>query len=72
MSAHTVWNTSKPVASEIVGVDFTSFSTEDILQASVKQVVNPVTFDETSLHIRPNPGGLYDPALGANKDLSIV
>ncbi|KAF8455247.1 Rpa190 RNA polymerase I subunit A190 [Kalaharituber pfeilii] len=67
----TAWNISRPVASEIVSVDFKTFSTEDILKASVKQIVNPTTFDDTPLHIRPNEGGLYDPALGANRDLGI-
>ncbi|KAF8423226.1 RNA polymerase Rpb1 [Tirmania nivea] len=65
----TAWNISRPVASEITSVDFTAFTTDDILSASVKQIVNPATFDETSIHIRPNDGGLYDPALGASKDL---
>lgn len=65
----TTWNISRPVASEISSVDFTVFTTEDILKTSVKQIVNPLTFDETSIHIRPNGGGLYDPALGACRDL---
>lgn len=60
------------MASEITSVDFTTFTTDDILSASVKQIVNPATFDETSIHVRPNEGGLYDPALGANKDLGTL
>ena len=68
----TAWSISRPVSSEIVGVDFSTFSTEEILKASVKQIVNPSTFDDSSVHVRPNPGGLYDPALGANKDLNIA
>ncbi|KAI5789730.1 hypothetical protein DFH27DRAFT_571828 [Peziza echinospora] len=68
----TAWNISRPVASQITSVDFSTFSTEDIVKASVKQIVNPTTFDDTSIHIRPNAGGLYDPALGANRELGIV
>lgn len=65
------WNISKPVASEIVGVDFKCFSTEEILKVSVKQIVNPVTFDGNTHHIRATSGGLYDAALGANRDLGM-
>lgn len=64
-------NISNPVASEVTSVDFTFLSTEDILNVSVKQIVNPVTFENTAPGSIPVPvsGGLYDPALGASDAL---
>lgn len=64
-------NISNPVASEVTSVDFTFLSTEDIHNLSVKQIVNPVTFESTAPGTTPVPvlGGLYDPALGASETL---
>ena len=58
-------NISQPVASHIGSVDFGLLSSEDVKSISVKQILNPTTFD-TLLH--PVPGGLYDAALGAWSD----
>ena len=41
--------------------DFRVYSGAEILQLSVKEIVNPQTFD---LLQNPIPGGLHDPALG--------
>ncbi|EPS35469.1 hypothetical protein H072_11162 [Dactylellina haptotyla CBS 200.50] len=54
-------NISNPISSEINAVHFGFLSTKDILAISVKQVVNPSTFDVNG---NPVDGGLYDPALG--------
>ena len=64
-------NISNPVASEVTGVDFRFFSTEEIQRVSVKQVVNPVTFEDAIPGKIPVAvaGGLYDPALGASAAL---
>ncbi len=64
-------NVSNPVASEVTSVDFNILSTEDIQRVSVKQIVNPVTFNNTVAGKIPVPttGGLYDPALGASDAL---
>jgi len=55
------YNISNPVSSEVDAVQFGFLSTEDILSISVKQIVNPVTFDGNG---NPRDGGLYDSALG--------
>ncbi|KAF3284372.1 hypothetical protein TWF970_011583 [Orbilia oligospora] len=54
-------NISNPISSEINAVHFGFLSTKDILSISVKQIVNPSTFDVNG---NPVDGGLYDPALG--------
>ncbi|KAK6331541.1 hypothetical protein TWF730_004615 [Orbilia blumenaviensis] len=54
-------NISNPISSEINAVHFGFLSTKDILSLSVKQIVNPSTFDVNG---NPVDGGLYDPALG--------
>jgi len=61
-------NISNPVASEVTGVDFTFLCKEDITKLSVKQIVNPATFETVIPGKVPVPvvGGLYDPALGAS------
>ena len=43
------------------GIIFSLFSANDIKSLSVKQIVNPDTFDSLN---NPNPSGLYDSALG--------
>ena len=55
-------NFSRPVASNIVGVDFTIYSDEEIKKLSVKRIHNTPTLDSFN---NPVPGGLYDPAMGA-------
>ncbi|KAI5481516.1 DNA-directed RNA polymerase I subunit RPA1 [Pseudohyphozyma bogoriensis] len=59
-----VWegmNISTPVSSQVSSISFSSLHSSDIRQISVKQVVNPVLFDNLN---QPNAGGLYDPAFG--------
>jgi DNA-directed RNA polymerase I subunit RPA1 len=43
------------------GVHFSSFSTAETKQLSVKELTNPVSFDSLQ---HPTIGGLYDPAMG--------
>ncbi|PWW79184.1 beta and beta-prime subunits of DNA dependent RNA-polymerase, partial [Tuber magnatum] len=64
-------NISNPVASEVTGVNFTFLCKEDITKLSVKQIVNPATFETVIPGKVPVPviGGLYDPALGASDAL---
>ncbi|KWU44120.1 DNA-directed RNA polymerase [Rhodotorula sp. JG-1b] len=50
-----------PVASQVSTVSFSSLHGPDIRRISVKQVVNPVLFDNLN---NPNAGALYDPAFG--------
>ncbi|KAJ3114686.1 hypothetical protein HDU96_001778 [Phlyctochytrium bullatum] len=54
-------NISAPVSSEVVGISFSFYSTEELRKLSVKAIYNPVLLD-TQGH--PSAGGLYDPALG--------
>ncbi|RFU34543.1 hypothetical protein B7463_g1831, partial [Scytalidium lignicola] len=58
-------NISQSIPSAIGRVDFAFLSAAEIKCLSVKKIQNPITFD-TLLH--PVPGGLYDPALGAQGD----
>ncbi|KAG0126700.1 hypothetical protein HOY82DRAFT_491376 [Tuber indicum] len=64
-------NISNPVSSEVTGVNFTFLCKDDITKLSVKQVVNPATFETVIPGNVPVPvvGGLYDPALGASDAL---
>lgn len=64
-------NISNPVASEITSVDFSPLSEAEIKRISVKQIVNPLTFEPVEPGRVPIPilGGLYDPALGAWESL---
>ncbi|GAA5924234.1 hypothetical protein JCM10213_004528 [Rhodosporidiobolus nylandii] len=50
-----------PVSSQITSLSFSYLHAPDIRRVSVKQVVNPVLFDNLN---NPNAGGLYDPAFG--------
>ncbi|GAA5891337.1 hypothetical protein JCM6882_004661 [Rhodosporidiobolus microsporus] len=50
-----------PISSQITSVSFSYLHGPDIKRLSVKQVVNPVLFDNLN---SPNAGGLYDPAFG--------
>ncbi|KAI0033330.1 hypothetical protein K488DRAFT_47922 [Vararia minispora EC-137] len=54
-------NVSQPIPSSVVSIAFSFLTAEEIRRISVKQIVNPVLLDDLN---RPNPGGLYDPALG--------
>eukprot|EP00058_Branchiostoma_floridae_P008853 XP_002594341.1 hypothetical protein BRAFLDRAFT_201044 [Branchiostoma floridae] len=45
----------------LCGVQFSTYSAEEICRLSVKEVTNPQTFDNL---LHPTTGGLYDPALG--------
>lgn len=58
-------NIAQPVSSQISGVEFSALTEEEIKRTSVKQIVNPTTFDSL---LHPVPGGLYDLALGAFAD----
>lgn len=52
---------AQPVSSSISSVSFSYLHSSDIRRISVKQVVNPVLFDNLN---QPNAGGMYDPAFG--------
>lgn len=52
---------AQPVSAQISSVSFAALHSADIRRISVKQVVNPVLFDNLN---RPNAGGMYDPAFG--------
>ncbi|KAF9193699.1 hypothetical protein BGZ51_002363 [Haplosporangium sp. Z 767] len=54
-------NIAKPMGTEVTSVAFSFYDAEEIKQISVKQIVNPVLFDNLN---HPTKGGLYDPALG--------
>ncbi|KAL1914900.1 uncharacterized protein VTP21DRAFT_7816 [Calcarisporiella thermophila] len=54
-------NIARPVGSEISSVSFSLYDSEEIKKISVKQIINPVIFDNL---MHPTKGGLYDPALG--------
>ncbi|KAL2914542.1 hypothetical protein HK105_205893 [Polyrhizophydium stewartii] len=59
-------NIANPVSAEVRAVHFSFYKTADIRKLSVKQITNPLIFDNLD---HPTVGGLYDPALGpANKD----
>ena len=52
---------SKIIQHEIAGVRFDMFTPEITRRISIKQITNPIPFDNLR---RANPDGLYDPALG--------
>lgn len=54
-------NISAPISREISEVAFSFMNSEEIRGLSVKQIVNPVLFDNLN---HPNQSGLYDQALG--------
>lgn len=54
-------NVSESITSSVESLSFYSLGPDDIRRISVKQIINPVLLDDLN---RPNPGGLYDPALG--------
>ncbi|KAG0333776.1 hypothetical protein BG000_008894 [Podila horticola] len=54
-------NIARPNGSEVTSVAFSFYDADEIKQISVKQIVNPVLFDNLN---HPTKGGLYDPALG--------
>ncbi|KAF9582603.1 hypothetical protein BGW38_010985 [Lunasporangiospora selenospora] len=54
-------NIARPIGSEVTSVSFSFYNADEIKQISVKQIVNPVLFDNLN---HPTKGGLYDPALG--------
>ena len=54
-------NIAQPNGTEITSVAFSFYTAEEVKQISVKQIVNPVLFDNLQ---HPTKGGLYDPALG--------
>ena len=58
-------NVSQPIASQIGSVNFGFLFREEIKALSVKEIVNPETFDSL---LHPVPSGLYDLALGAWSD----
>lgn len=53
---------SKPVGSEIISLDFSVLTPQDIRKLSVKQITNPTVLDNLG---HPISGGLYDLSLGA-------
>ena len=54
-------NICSPLMSTVGKVRFAFYSKEEIERLSVKQITNPVCFDNLD---HPSAGGLYDPALG--------
>ncbi|KAH6595364.1 hypothetical protein BASA50_005882 [Batrachochytrium salamandrivorans] len=54
-------NISNPVSAEVYSVHFSFYNTKDIRKLSVKQITNPLIFDNLD---HPTTHGLYDPALG--------
>ncbi|KAF9955063.1 hypothetical protein BGZ65_003616, partial [Modicella reniformis] len=54
-------NIARPNGTEVTSVAFSFYDAEEIKQISVKQIVNPVLFDNLN---HPTKGGLYDGALG--------
>ena len=60
-----------PISSTVSSVSFSFLTTDDIRRISVKQVTNPVIFDNLN---QPNIGGLYDPALGptTHRDMYVL
>ncbi|KAG0223526.1 hypothetical protein BGW41_005462 [Actinomortierella wolfii] len=54
-------NIARPNGTEVTSVAFSFYDQEEIKAISVKQIVNPVLFDNLN---HPTKGGLYDPALG--------
>ncbi|KAI0268325.1 beta and beta-prime subunits of DNA dependent RNA-polymerase [Gloeopeniophorella convolvens] len=54
-------NISQPISSTVKSISFSFLTTQDVRRISVKQITNPVLLDDLN---RPNPGGLYDSALG--------
>jgi DNA-directed RNA polymerase I subunit RPA1 len=45
------------------GVNFSYYKSKEIRDISVKEITNPVAFDQLS---RPLNNGLYDPAMGVS------
>ncbi|KAF9919290.1 hypothetical protein BX616_009322 [Lobosporangium transversale] len=54
-------NIARPNGTEVTSVAFSFYDAEEIKKISVKQIVNPILFDNLN---HPTKGGLYDPALG--------
>ncbi|KAG0308698.1 hypothetical protein BGZ98_007169 [Dissophora globulifera] len=54
-------NIARPNGTEVTSVAFSFYDADEIKQISVKQIVNPVLFDNLN---HPTKGGLYDPTLG--------
>lgn len=54
-------NIATPVSSQISSISFSYLTGQDIRRVSVKQVINPILFDNLN---HPNAGGLYDTAFG--------
>ncbi|KAF7332255.1 DNA-directed RNA polymerase subunit [Mycena kentingensis (nom. inval.)] len=54
-------NIALSLPSTVTGISFSFLTGEDVRRISVKQIVNVNLLDDLN---RPNPGGLYDPALG--------
>lgn len=53
---------SKPIGSEIISVDFSVLTAQEIRKLSAKQITNPTVLDNLG---HPISGGLYDLSLGA-------
>lgn len=52
---------AQPISSSIATISFSYLHSEDIRRISVRQVVNPVLFDNLN---QANAGGMYDPVFG--------
>ena len=52
---------NKEIVNRIEHVQFGYYSSEDVRRLSVKEIKNPIAFDQLQ---RPLANGLYDPSLG--------
>ena len=53
----------EPISSSLNGAQFSYYTADEIRQLSVKQITNPMAYDQLN---RPIKGGICDPALGAS------
>lgn len=54
-------NIAYPVNAQVASISFGNYTTEEIRQLSVKEIIEPALFDATG---SPVPSGPHDPALG--------
>ena len=51
------------ISRRLCGVNFSYYNTQQVRKISVKEITNPVAFDQLG---RPLQGGLYDPSMGVS------
>lgn len=59
-------NSNNPIPGGAGGIEFSRLPADEIRRVSVKKIWNDTTFDSL---LQPSPAGLYDPAMGALRDL---